>query len=77
MNRDSTLLRITHIASLILLAITNAISLSGPEHLGLSDVTAHWLTLLSGIATSITGWLSSSPLPGKADDNRVTPPKDR
>lgn len=69
MTRDSWLLKVLLLLSVIL----TAISAFTPEYLGVSDIVAHRLTAFGAVVAAVAGFLQTSPLAGANDANKVNP----
>lgn len=72
--RDSRLLTTLKLLALVLGVL--ATTITDPAAYGLSDVVMHWIGLLAVVMGTVSGWLSTSPLPGKPKDNYVALPKE-
>ena len=73
MTRDSKILPILQISALVLAAMVAM--MTNPGDYGLSPIVVKWLALLSTIVGTVAGFLSTSPLRGETDPNKVSPPK--
>lgn len=72
MTRDSALFKLLPIVSIVLATVA---ATTDPASLHLSPVVVNWIKLVSTIVAAITGWLGTSPLPGKNDPNVITLPR--
>ena len=64
MTRDSATLRIILLASILAGIIAQTVT---PEKFGVTDVFTHWVGLAAQLLSAAAAYLSSSPLPSKAE----------
>lgn len=70
MSRDALLLKVLNLSALLAGAAAFAFTGHAGDY-GLSDLAVKWIALIATLLGTASGWLSTSPLPGKSDDNTV------
>lgn len=71
MTRDSAVLKVLSISAIVLAVVA---AVTDPASLGIKPVVFSWIKLISTIVGTISGWASTSWLPGKDDAGTVKPP---